>query len=109
MEWQRKTDRRIYDGSGSSSFYTRVSFNKHSGGWNIYKFVQWANDPDSSSYQSSKDAIDHPEKYPYHTASNGKQTLGYAVFWAIGTVTHKLDSNDMLPDSYTIIPKLYRH
>ncbi|MGE0017913.1 MAG: TonB-dependent receptor, partial [Bacteroides sp.] len=103
VEWQRKTGRRIYDGTEVAALY-ESSFNNTVGGWNIYKFMQWANDPDKVA-TSQQDAIDHPEKYPYHTASNGKQTLGTAVFKDLNG-DRQIDSNDMLPDSYTIIPEI---
>lgn len=103
VEWQRKTGRRIYDGTEVAALY-ESSFNNTVGGWNIYKFVQWANDPDKVA-TSQQDAIDHPEKYPYHSASNGKQTLGTAVFKDLNG-DRQIDSNDMLPDSYTIIPEI---
>ncbi|MDR2804072.1 MAG: TonB-dependent receptor [Dysgonamonadaceae bacterium] len=52
-------------------------------------WVQWASDPDliPSSHQ---DAIDHPEKYPWHAA--GKYKLGNAVF--------EDKNNDRIIDSY---------
>lgn len=103
VEWQRKTGRRIYDGTEVAALY-ESSFNNTVGGWNIYKFEQWANDPDKVA-SSQQDAIDHPEKYPYHSASNGKQTLGTAVFKDLNG-DRQIDSNDMLPDTYTIIPEL---
>jgi len=103
VEWQRKTGRRIYDGTEVAALY-ESSFNNTVGGWNIYKFEQWANDPDKVA-SSQQDAIDHPEKYPYHSASNGKQALGTAVFKDLNG-DRQIDSNDMLPDTYTIIPEL---
>ncbi|SHF50456.1 TonB-linked outer membrane protein, SusC/RagA family [Bacteroides luti] len=103
VEWQRKTGRRIYDGTEVAALY-ESSFNNTVGGWNIYKFEQWANDPDKVA-SSQQDAIDHPEKYPYHSASNGKQSLGTAVFKDLNG-DRQIDSNDMTPDTYTIIPEL---
>ena len=103
VEWQRKTGRRIYDGTEVADLY-EIPFNNTVGGWNIYKFVQWASDP-SKIATSQQDAIDHPEKYPYHTASSGNQALGTAVFKDVNG-DRQIDSNDMVPDSYTIIPEL---
>ncbi|WP_205461952.1 SusC/RagA family TonB-linked outer membrane protein [Mangrovibacterium lignilyticum] len=103
VEWQRKTGKRIYDNTSVAALYEQ-SFNNTVGGWNVYKFEQWASDPDkiASSYQ---DAIDNPDKYPYHTASGTGQALGTAVFKDLDG-DRKIDSNDMTPDSYTMIPEL---
>ena len=75
------------------------------GGWNIYKFEQWATDPNLIA-TSQQDAIDHPEKYPYNSASpKTGQQLGTAVFKDLNG-DRQIDSNDMTPDTYTIIPEL---
>lgn len=103
VEWQRKTSKRIYDYTSVAGLY-ESSFNGGVGGWNIYKFEQWASDPNRIA-TSQQDAIDHPEKYPYNTASNGKQDLGTAVFKDLNG-DRQIDSNDMTPDTYTIIPEL---
>lgn len=103
VEWQRKTGRRIYDNTTVAELY-EVSFNNSIGGWNIYKFQQWASDPNLIA-TSQQDAIDNPEKYPYNTSSNGNQPLGTAVFKDLNG-DRQIDSNDMTPDTYTIIPEL---
>lgn len=103
VEWQRKTGNRIYDYTSVASLY-ESSFNNTVGGWNRYKFVNWANDANLIA-TSHQDAIDHPEKYPYHSGSNGSQQLGTAVFKDLNG-DRQIDSNDMVPDTYTIIPEL---
>lgn len=103
VEWQRKTGNRIYDYTSVAGLY-ESSFNNTVGGWNIYKFQGWASDAGLVA-TSHQDALDHPEKYPYNTASNGKQDLGTAVFKDLNG-DRKIDSNDMTPDTYTIIPEL---
>lgn len=103
VEWQRKTGNRIYDYTSVASLY-ESSFNNTVGGWNRYKFVQWASDANLVA-TSHQDAIDHPEKYPYHSGSNGSQQLGTAVFKDLNG-DRQIDSNDMVPDTYTIIPEL---
>lgn len=102
VEWQRKTGRRIYDGTSVSSLY-ESSFNNTVGGWYVYKFKQWASDPNLIA-TSQEDAIKHPEKYPYNTFSSGSQALGTAVFQDING-DRKIDSKDMVAASYTIIPE----
>lgn len=103
VEWQRKTGHRIYDYTSVASLY-EIPFNNTIGGWNRYKFVQWASDANLIA-TSHQDAIDHPEKYPYHSASNGSQPLGTAVFKDLNG-DRQIDSNDMIADTYTIIPEL---
>ncbi|MGQ1945991.1 SusC/RagA family TonB-linked outer membrane protein [Geofilum sp. OHC36d9] len=103
VEWQRKTGKRIYDNTSVAALY-EGAFNNTVGGWNIYKFKQWASDPDKIA-TSYEDAIANPDKYPYHTASGTGQALGTAVFEDLDG-DRKIDSNDMTPDSYTIIPEL---
>ena len=80
------------------------AFNRTVGGWNLYKFVEWATDPDLIA-TSHQDAIDNPHKYPYNIASGGKQLLGTAVFEDLDG-DRKIDVNDMIPSGYTIIPDL---
>lgn len=103
VEWQRKTGNRIYDYTSVAGLY-ESSFSNGVGGWNRYKFIQWASDPNLIA-TSQQDAIDHPEKYPYNSASNGAQQLGTAVFKDLNG-DRQIDSNDMIPDTYTIIPEL---
>ncbi len=103
VEWQRKTGNRIYDYTSVASLY-EGAFNNGVGGWNRYKFVQWASDANLIA-TSKEDAIAHPEKYPYHSASNGNQPLGTAVFKDLNG-DRVIDENDMIPDTYTIIPEL---
>lgn len=103
VEWQRKTGRRIrgyeqvgdiYDGDKRGPV----------GGWNIYKFSQWASDPNLIA-TSQQDAIDHPEKYPYNVNSAGKQQLGTAVFQDING-DRQIDTRDMVPTKFTMLPDL---
>lgn len=106
VEWQRKTGNRIYDYTSVAGLYENA-FNGGVGGWNIYKFEQWATDPNLIA-TSQQDAIDHPEKYPFNTASppkTGQQPLGTAVFKDLNG-DRQIDANDMTPDTYTIIPEL---
>ena len=60
VEWQRKTGKRIFEQTSVQALYESV-FNGTVGGWNQYKFVQWASDP-SKIATSQQDAIDHPER-----------------------------------------------
>jgi TonB-linked SusC/RagA family outer membrane protein len=103
VEWQRKTGKPIFDYTHVAELY-EGAFTNSIGGWNQYKFVQWASDPDKIA-TSQQDAIDHPEKYPYHTASGTEQLLGTAVFKDLDG-DRKIDANDMIPSGYTIIPQL---
>lgn len=103
VEWQRKTGKRIYDGTSVASLY-ESSFNNTVGGWYMYRFKQWASDPNLIA-TSRQDAIDHPEKYPYSTFSSGGQALGTAVFEDVNG-DRQIDSKDMCADSYTIIPEV---
>lgn len=66
--------------------------------------MQWASDPNLIS-TSQQDAIDHPEKYPYNSFSSGGQKLGTAVFKDLNG-DRIIDSRDMEPFGYTIIPEL---
>ena len=103
VEWQRKTGKRIFEQTSVQALYESV-FNGTVGGWNQYKFVQWASDP-SKIATSQQDAIDHPEKYPYNSASNGAQPLGTAVFEDLNG-DRLIDNRDMIPTGYTIIPEI---
>ena len=103
VEWQRKTGKRIFEQTSVQDLYERP-FNGTVGGWNQYKFVQWASDP-AKIATSQQDAIDHPEKYPYHSASNGAQPLGTAVFEDLNG-DRLIDNRDMVPTGYTIIPEI---
>lgn len=103
VEWQRRTGKRIFDYTSVAELY-EGTFTNSIGGWNVYKFKQWASDPNLIA-TSQQDAIDNPHKYPYHTASNGNQALGTAVFRDING-DRKIDTNDMIPDGYTMIPEL---
>ncbi len=103
VEWQRKTGNRIFDYTPVAELY-EGSFTNSIGGWNIYKFDQWASDP-AKIATSRQDALDNPEKYPYHSASGSGQPLGTAVFKDLNG-DRQIDSNDMTPDGYTVIPEL---
>ena len=104
VEWQRKTGKRIFDGTSVQGLYENV-FNNTVGGWNIYQFQDWASDA-SLVATSQQDAIDHPEKYPYNTfAGTTGQKLGTAVFKDLNG-DRQIDSNDMTPSGYTIIPEI---
>lgn len=102
VEWQRKTGWRIVDETSVVGLY-ESAFNGGIGGWKRYKFQQWASDPNLIA-TSQADAIANPEKYPYNTASQGKQALGTAVF-VDRNGDRQIDTNDMAYDSYTIIPQ----
>jgi len=105
VEWQRQTGKRIYDNTEVATIYEQAYSNTRGlGGWNMYKFVQWASDPDKIAV-SQQDAIDHPEKYPYNVASSGNQPLGTAVFEDLNG-DRQIDVLDMTPDSYTMLPEL---
>ena len=105
VEWQRKTGKRIFEYTSVAGLYENV-FNGTVGGWNIYKFQQWASDPNLIA-TSQQDAIDHPEKYPYNTAAGSakRQDLGTAVFKDLNG-DRQIDENDMIPSGYTIIPEM---
>ncbi|MDR1762813.1 MAG: TonB-dependent receptor [Dysgonamonadaceae bacterium] len=103
VPWQAKTGKRIFDYTSVASLY-ESSFNNTVGGWNQYQFVQWASDPNLIA-TSQQDAIDHPEKYPYNTASGTGQPLGTAVFKDLNG-DRQIDVNDMIPTGYTLIPEL---
>ncbi len=103
VEWQRKTGKRIFEQTSVQALYESV-FNGTVGGWNQYRFVQWASDPDKVA-TSWEDAQANPDKYPYNTASAGNQPLGTAVFEDLNG-DRKIDSNDMIPTGFTIIPEI---
>ncbi|MDR2130926.1 MAG: TonB-dependent receptor [Odoribacteraceae bacterium] len=68
----------------------------------LLQWVQWASDPDLIP-ASRQDAIDNPDKYPWHAA--GKYKLGNAVFKDVNK-DRVIDSYDKIPDGYTNIPEL---
>ena len=103
VEWQRKTGKRIFESTSVQDLYERP-FSGGIGGWNQYQFVQWASDPNLIA-TSHADAIAHPEKYPYNSASAGNQPLGTAVFKDLNG-DRIIDERDMSPIGYTIIPEL---
>ena len=103
VEWQRKTGDRIRDYASVSSIYEWENRDVI-GGWNAYRFVQWASDP-ALIATSQEDAIAHPEKYPYNTFSGGNQKLGTAVFRDLNG-DRQIDSRDMEPYGCTLIPEL---
>ncbi|MDO4164015.1 MAG: TonB-dependent receptor [Bacteroides sp.] len=102
-EWLRKTGKRIFDYTSVQGLY-ESSFNNGIGGWNIYQFDGWASDANLIA-TSQADAQEHPEKYPYSTFSDGAQPLGTAVFKDLNG-DRQIDSDDMSPQKYTIIPEL---
>lgn len=103
VEWQRKTGNRIFDYTSVAELY-EGAFTNSIGGWNIYQFQHWASDQNLVA-TSHQDAIDNPHKYPYNSASSGNQLLGTAVFKDLNG-DRLIDSNDMMPSGYTIIPEL---
>lgn len=103
VPWQRKTGNRIFEGTSVQALYERP-FDGTIGGWNQYQFVEWASDPDRIA-TSQADAIAHPEKYPYNSASAGNQQLGTAVFKDLNG-DRLIDERDMAPIGYTIMPEL---
>ncbi len=103
VPWQRRTGDRIRQYESVQSLYE--SENRDAvGGWNAYRFVQWASDPDLIA-TSQADAQAHPEKYPYNTFSGGKQKLGTAVFRDLNG-DRQIDSRDMEPFGYTMLPDI---
>lgn len=105
VPWQWKKGHRIADNTSVAEIYEQDQrYVSRIGGWNMYQFVKWADDPNLIA-TSQQDAIDHPEKYPYNTASNGSQALGTAVFKDING-DRQIDTNDMIPSKYTIIPEV---
>ncbi len=103
VEWQARTGHRIRDFATVSSIYEWEN-RTVIGGWNQYRFEQWASDPNLVA-TSHQDAIDHPEKYPYNSASGGKQALGTAVFRDING-DRIIDTRDKVPYGYTMIPEM---
>lgn len=102
VEWQRKTGNRIFDQTPVAELY-EGAFTNSIGGWNMYKFDYWASDANKIP-TSHQDAIDNPEKYPYHSGSGSGQPLGTAVFKDLNG-DRQIDSNDMMLDGFTIIPE----
>ncbi len=104
VPWQRKTGNRILDYTSVATLY-EAPFNNTVGGWNRYKFDHWATDPNKIA-SSHQDAIDNPWKYPYNNAAGSElQDLGTAVFKDLNG-DRLIDSNDMIADTYTMIPEL---
>jgi TonB-linked SusC/RagA family outer membrane protein len=68
----------------------------------LLEWVQWASDPDLLP-TSHQDAIDHPEKYPWHAA--GQYKMGNAVFKDVNG-DRIIDGYDKTPMGYTNIPEL---
>jgi TonB-linked SusC/RagA family outer membrane protein len=68
----------------------------------MLQWVQWASDP-ALIPTSHQDAIDNPEKYPWHAA--GRYKLGNAVFKDVND-DRIIDGYDKIPDGYTNIPEL---
>ncbi|MDR0541315.1 MAG: SusC/RagA family TonB-linked outer membrane protein, partial [Dysgonamonadaceae bacterium] len=91
-DYQTLTGYRIFDDTKSSSL----------GGSLKLKWQQWAADPDLIP-TSHQDAIDHPEKYPWHAA--GKYKLGNAIFQDTNG-DRIIDSYDKIHTGYTKIPEL---
>lgn len=103
VPWQRRTGERIRQYESVQSLYE--SENRDAvGGWNAYRWVQWASDPNLIA-TSQADAVAHPEKYPYNSFSGGSQKLGTAVFRDLNG-DRMIDSRDMEPYGYTILPDL---
>ncbi|MDR0938803.1 MAG: SusC/RagA family TonB-linked outer membrane protein [Mediterranea sp.] len=103
VPWQAKTGKRIFDGTEVAALY-EGAFNNTVGGWSIYRFTEWASDPERIA-TSQADAVANPNKYPYNTSSGGAQPLGTAVFQDLNG-DRQIDSNDMIPSGYTLIPEL---
>ena len=103
VPWQRKTGDRIRQYESLQQIYESENRDVV-GGWNAYRWVQWASDPNLIA-TSQADAIAHPEKYPYNTFSGGKQKLGTAVFRDLNG-DRQIDSRDMEPYGYTMLPDL---
>lgn len=103
VPWQRKTGDRIRQYESLQQIYESENRDVV-GGWNAYRWVQWASDPNLIA-TSQADAIAHPEKYPYNTFSGGKQKLGTAVFRDLNG-DRQIDSRDMEPYGFTMLPDL---
>lgn len=103
VEWQRKTGGRIRGYEHVGEIYDGDRRNPV-GGWNVYRFVEWASDPNLIA-TSHQDAIDHPEKYPYNVNSAGNQQLGTAVFKDLNG-DRMIDTRDMEPTKFTMLPDL---
>jgi len=103
VPWQAKTGDRIRDYAEVAAIYESGNADII-GGWNMYQFDFWASDPDKIS-TSAEDAIANPDKYPYNSFSGGGQKLGTAVFKDING-DRVIDSKDMKPLGYTILPDI---
>lgn len=68
----------------------------------LLQWKQWASD-ESLMPTSHQDAIDHPEKYPWHAA--GVYKLGNAIFEDVNG-DRIINSYDKKPSGYTNIPEL---
>ena len=68
----------------------------------LFVWKQWASNPDKIP-TSHQDAIDHPEKYPWHSA--GRYKLGNAVFQDTNG-DRIIDGYDRVPMAYSNIPEL---
>lgn len=101
VPWQRQTGDRIRQYESVQALYESEDRDAV-GGWNAYRWVQWASDQNLIA-TSQADAQAHPEKYPYNTFSGGKQKLGTAVFRDLNG-DRQIDSRDMEPYGYTILP-----
>lgn len=69
---------------------------------NLLLFKQWASNPDKIP-TSHQDAIDHPEKYPWHAA--GKYKLGNAIFQDTNG-DRIINEYDKVPHGYNYIPEI---
>ena len=99
----QRTGKRIFDRTSVVGMYEQ-GWDGTVGGWDQYRFVEWASDP-SRIATSQQDAIDHPEKYPYNSKSGGNQLLGTAVFKDVNG-DRLIDEKDKEIIGYTIIPEL---
>jgi TonB-linked SusC/RagA family outer membrane protein len=68
----------------------------------LLEWVQWASDPELIP-TSHQDAIDHPEKYPWHAA--GQYKMGNAIFKDVNG-DRIIDGYDKTPMGYTNVPEL---
>ena len=100
VPWQRRTGGRIFD----YSILDDGPFDNNVGGYELFLFEKWASDK-SLVPTSHQDAIDNPEKYPYHSAAGTGQPLGTAVFKDLNG-DRLIDSNDKTPYGYTVIPEV---
>jgi TonB-linked SusC/RagA family outer membrane protein len=68
----------------------------------LLQWEEWASDPERVP-TSKQDAVDNPDKYPWHAA--GKYKMGNAIFRDVNN-DRVIDSYDKIPDGYTNIPEL---